>query len=265
MAHNSPCENAKSPKCRCSGCGGSLHGWPGHLLLAQRPSEDRDALRSAADQSWFSALGPEGGRAALLKKPNIPMKRAAADRAVADIVDWLAGDDDKIKRVATIGRLISEDTLKDLDAYAEKGTTDNRDLLKLRSIIPGHFWCSLLADLSGAADTAHGNLEKIPGQAQEALLGSEEQPGWGDVQRYVAGFTLAAIWTYVKPLAVTWDLESLVRIMRILAVLICPDPGRHPRVARLCLSPLVKDVITETAESRLHQSFGAALDPVWGA
>lgn len=265
MAHRSPCDNAKSPKCRCSGCGGSQHGWPGRLHFARQPAEEREVMRSAADQNWFSALGPEGNGSARPKQSAPRMKRAAADRAVADIIDWLAENRNRIGRVEKVGHLLSEETLKEIDTYAADNADENRELLKIRSIIPGHFWCSLLADLSGAADTAHGNLERVPDEAKDALLGSGEQPGWGGVQRYVAGFTLTTIWNYVQPLVTAWDLESLIRVMRVLAVLICPDPGGHPRVVRLCLSPLARDVITETAEARLQQGFGAALDPVSGA
>ncbi|WP_141922756.1 hypothetical protein [Haloactinospora alba] len=179
---------------------------------------------------------------------------------VVDIVDWLATGEEKRSRVARVGSCVCDDTLKDIDGYARRNSSCNGDLRKGRYFLTGHFWCALLADVSRAADAAHENVDGVPERATEALFGSGENPGWGETKFYVAEFALAGLWSYVKPLAVAWDLESLVRTIRVLAVLICPDPGSHPRVARLCMSPLATDILTVTAESRLHQGFGAALD-----
>ncbi|MFC3999363.1 hypothetical protein ACFOVU_25860 [Nocardiopsis sediminis] len=100
----------------------------------------------------------------------------------------------------------------------------------------------------------------MPEQAAEAIAGGDP-PSWGVVERFVAEKALNVIWDGVKVLVVPWDLANLIRTMRIFAVLVCPDPGAHQQVARLCLVPLATDVLTDTAEARLHQGLGQVLDP----
>lgn len=260
MSHNAPCENARSHKCRCSGCGGSLHGWPGHLRRAEGAAEGRESLRLAAEQRWCFASGVERGSAAAPRRLNWYLKSAAADTVVVDIVDWLATGEEKRSCVRRVGNHACSDTLQDIDGYAQRNSFRNEEVRNVRNLITGHFWCSLLAEVSGVADTADDNIDRVPLQAMEKLFGNGDNPKWGETKFYVSEFALTALWLHVKPLVVTWDLENFIRIMRILAVLICPDPGSHPRVARLCMRPLVTDILTEAAGFRLRQSFGTALE-----
>ncbi|MFC7329206.1 hypothetical protein [Marinactinospora rubrisoli] len=183
------------------------------------------------------------------------MKAAAMGTAVADIVDWLASDRNAIDDVDAIGRVISTQVISELDAHVG---TEQRD--ELRRALPGHFWCELLAQLCGAAAVADRTVEEIPTYAKSAGPGADEQLGWAALNHCVAGFALDTIWASVLPLVD--NLAILRRSLRVLAVLICPDPGNHRAVAQLCVSPEARAIISDVAGSRILESFGPALDPI---
>src|ERR1700733_4682333 len=87
MTHNSSCANATTPQCRCSGCAGTMHGWPGHLGSAQLSrAPERIRLRNAADRAWIEVTKP-GTR----KRPTLRKARAAVAGALSSVIDWLAG------------------------------------------------------------------------------------------------------------------------------------------------------------------------------
>jgi len=61
MAHNSSCANAATWVCRCAGCVGSLHGWPGYIAAVHDgPAQAR--LSETAERDWAKATlrGVEG-------------------------------------------------------------------------------------------------------------------------------------------------------------------------------------------------------------
>ena len=58
VAHNPSCERVKNPGCVCTGCGGSLHGRPTRIELAEEATEPLLAeLRRDAELLWFAKLG----------------------------------------------------------------------------------------------------------------------------------------------------------------------------------------------------------------
>jgi hypothetical protein len=82
--HNDNCANAKGRICRCTGCGGSLHGWGGWVSLANQVDHERQTRRKKANADWQTYYDPQR------KRSNQKSKAACADLARLDIADWLA-------------------------------------------------------------------------------------------------------------------------------------------------------------------------------
>lgn len=85
--HPRNCEEAKRHKCRCTRCGGSLHGWTGWLDLANGSAVERNARRQNIDAQWRTHYQPPQ------KQSNAMSRAASTDSARLDIADWLAGQE----------------------------------------------------------------------------------------------------------------------------------------------------------------------------
>jgi hypothetical protein len=64
-------------------------------------------------------------------------------------------------------------------------------------------------------------------------------------------------WRLIMQLPVFSQIDNLLRIVRIAAVLVCPAPDRHEDVLRNCLYPLGGDVISAATEKRLEELLSA--------
>lgn len=86
--HNKNCARAVGHVCRCTGCGGSLHGWEGWTSLASAVASERQSKREKVDAQWARHYRPGG------KRLNGRSKAATTDLARLDIADWLANEKD---------------------------------------------------------------------------------------------------------------------------------------------------------------------------
>lgn len=82
--HNHKCANAHGHVCRCTGCGGSLHGWAGWVSVANEADNERQNRRQQVDEQWDKYYHPQRARS------NQRSKAASTDLARLDIADWLA-------------------------------------------------------------------------------------------------------------------------------------------------------------------------------
>lgn len=254
MAHNHACANARKPGCSCSGCGGSLHGWPGHLELSRRPPEERASRREGAQQDWYAAVGlDEQSRCEHLAAPTPQMLGHAVEAARVDMAEYLAARPAMADRIREFGGLLNIQAFRAVKAEAVHRAVRHPELARIAEVLPGHFWCSLLAALVGAVDRVDQVVDKIPDQARE-LLREESPPDWGPAQELIADTALEAVWECAFAFLTLWRPGELLLVMRILAVLICPDPGRHPDVVRLCLLPLGRGILQDAAIRMLQQS-----------
>jgi hypothetical protein len=85
-SHNSSCARAGGHVCKCTGCGGSLHGWQGWVALAAAADSERQHRRGQVDGRW------EKGHRRWRRRPNRDVREASTDLARLDIADWLAAD-----------------------------------------------------------------------------------------------------------------------------------------------------------------------------
>jgi hypothetical protein len=250
MAHNGSCARAKSHGCECIGCGGSKHGWPSRVEMAEdRTGSGRVAFRARADQVWAEWTARRRAR------PNLPTKAAGCDTAVADIMDWLADEPSAIDLVRRFGHALSTDVFEKVDGLP--GERPAR-----RSAMVDHFWCDLLA----ASAHAIADLKKLPGQVAETvtsvIFDERRRKGRPLVERTVVRAAADSTSKAIEGLfpAFPSDLDTTLRTMRILAAMICPAPERHSAVYRYCVKPLAdegKGIIKAETEQRLMKVFPA--------
>ncbi|QUX31732.1 hypothetical protein KGD83_12315 [Nocardiopsis akebiae] len=241
------------PRCVCTACGGSQHGWIGHLRRAEGPPEAVGALRESADQVWWeqSRRHRENGRRA----PTQYLRQAGGGVAVAALVAWLADEERTRDRVRRLGNVLHSEVFDGgLRQYAAERAEEDPAFADYGSAMVGHFWCDLLTEIANVLDRGADQLDRVPAAAGEALFAEGDPPEWGRVRTELAKAALGFLWKCFQ-----WflnaDPKALALQLRVLAVLICPDAGAHPRVARCCLLPLVKGTLSETV--------GANLEPDW--
>ncbi|WP_017608522.1 hypothetical protein, partial [Nocardiopsis xinjiangensis] len=178
--------------------------------------------------------------------------------AVASLVAWLADDRATVDEVGELGKLLKKDVFEnELRPFAEKQAERDPAFAEYGRAIAGHFWCDLLAETANALDRGAELLGKVPDEIKEAVLEHEDAAEWGPVRTELAKAAVGFLWKSLQRL-MGIDPEALALQLRVLAVLICPDPGGHPRVARDCLRPLVQDTLREHLETNLEPEW------LWG-
>lgn len=248
--HSQRCEQAVKPKCVCSSCGGSAHGWSGHIERARRGDAGVRELRDPAEREWWeqSRKFRENHRRA----PTKYLRQAGGRVAVAALVAWLSENPGSVDRVERIGRRLNEQVFdKDLRVLVQERSGDDPALAEYGKEMAGHFWCDLLAEIADFLDHGADLLDKAPEGLKDAVLEHEDAAHWGPVRARLAEATLGFVWKGLQ-LILGADLGAAVLHVRVLAVLICPDPGAHLRVAQCCLRPLVKDALQDHLTTNLE-------------
>ena len=256
VEHSKRCEQAVKPKCVCSSCGGSAHGWSGHLERARRGAEGIRELREPAEQKWWEQQKRFGENRR--RTPTKYLRQAGGGVAVAALVAWLAENPSSVDRIEKLGRRLNEQVFgRDLRAFAKEREGEEPALAEYGKETAGHFWCDILAEIANFLDRGAALLGKVPEGLRDAVLEHEDTAHWGPVRIKLAEAALGFLWKACQ-LLLGADLGTAVLHVRVLAVLICPDPGAHPRVARCCLHPLVKDTLRDHLKSNLKP------DWLWG-
>ncbi len=251
--HSKRCEQAVRPTCVCSTCGGSLHGWSGHLERARRGGEGVRELSEPAERQWREQRRrfQENRR----KAPTRYLRRAGGAVVVAALVSWLAEREDTVERLEKLGNAIHRDVFGDgLAAFAAQRSDTEPAFADYGRAVAGHFWCDLLAEIANVLDRGADLLGRVPDEVGAAVLEHGDAAEWGRVRTMLAEAALRLLWRSAHLLLGT-DLPSAVLHLRVFAVLICPDPGGHSRVADSCLRPLARDTVRD------HLTAG--IDPEW--
>ncbi|QXJ20562.1 hypothetical protein AGRA3207_001295 [Actinomadura graeca] len=254
--HPINCEKAQQHKCLCSKCGGLEHGWPYRIRLAYAPtSVERDVVRRRAEEKW---LTESEGRE---KKATFPMKEAAVDTSISDLIDWLAETIHITDRVQALGHALTDDAMEIL-----LGHLGAVDLQTFKKASVNHFWCELLASLACTLEAFGDWNDRLRERLSQVMVLSKcsdhiaEGAGKLAVQAALRAIPVAV------PLPSTGQVEDLLWPTRILAILMCKAPERHEAVSKCCLDPiaggadeLVKAAVARTTKERLVQ----VLPPDW--
>lgn len=263
MAHNPSCERAKNPGCVCTGCGGSLHGWPTRIEFAERATESQLAeLRRDAELLWLTKLGTGKHRENKLLRPPDTLKRAAAQGVEAEALIWLAHNRDHIEPSRELGQGLHTDVRTALRERVS-GASGPLTAEQVDRSTPGHFWCTLLAELAGAGDSIQNKSGRVPEVAKELLREDQNPAGWGQTQDALADHAMGLVWKCVCA-ALLGDFTDLLLVTRLMSLFLCPDPAGHPALAQRSLLPLAKDIGGEGVEdvpTRLMRAYGIDSEP----
>lgn len=260
MAHNPACERAKNPGCVCTGCGGSLHGWPTRIEFAEKATAPELAkLRRDAELLWLTKLGTGKRRKNNLLDPPGTLKKAAVQGVEADAITWLARNRDHIDPSRNLGRGLHGDVRTALRERV-RGAPGPLTAEQVDRSTPGHFWCTLLADLAGAGDTVQDTSDRVPEAARELLREGQSPTGWGQTQDALADHAMGLVWKCVCT-ALLGDFADLLLVTRLMSLFLCPDPTHHPTLVQRSLLPLAKDIGGEDVPTRLMQAYGIDPEP----
>ena len=266
--HPGSCANATRHQCRCSGCGGSQHGWAGWVGLATGAGQDRDTRRRSVERSWTGSRG-SGGR------PTPARREAGVDLARLDVADWLAeqggpptagGRPSAVDLVILLAGSLTSQTWPDIERDLRDRGADQR---AVRLQLARHFWCDLLLGLVRVVESADDVLRTMPIAAKalvrEVLRDSSVDAGRPGVTGAVVNVVLDRVWAGLvgaalggRPLLAVVGAEDTARALRILALFLCPSPARHREVREHALKPLgddVSEILTDPTKDRLATLF----------
>ena len=129
-----------------------------------------------------------------------------------------------------------------------------------------HFWCELLAQTAHALD----EFKVLHDRAKQAVVaaltndGEQRPDGWTSLlaEQAIIKRAVELVFSHLPRIATSGisikDAFGLIWPARVLAVLMCREPRRHPAVRVYCVKPIVeygKAEIRERVKDRLRQAF----------
>jgi hypothetical protein len=265
MAHTASCGKARTPTCRCGGCAGSRHGWPGAVMLAQPAmAAARAANHRAAELAWADACKSRF-KSALRLRPVRKQARAAVDGAKDDIENWLAASlldppSATAELVSAVGDVVATDILDALcRALGPANTNKNRAELAGK-----HLFCQLLAEVACSMQSVRDEIDRAVKQIAAGLLtyyvGGRKVEIPPSVTNVVADAAAKGIDKVIATVPAARHFDDLLRAVRILALMTCPAPDKHEAVIRCALKPLGEPVVSDLVQERLKTAM-----PAWMA
>jgi hypothetical protein len=289
IGHSGRCEQAEKPPCACE-CGGAEHGWQGALAIAADSSDDAlRKLEREADQAWDTAVRKSRHSRSGRVKPGqqtMEGQRAATKRFVTETIRWLRRDRNLQEATKQLGEpfRISRDI--DPDDPHRHATPEEETRFVETHVIPqlrrefgdrridafqahavkAHFWCELLAQTAHALKELQGMNNRAK-KAVVAILTSDDKQrpeNWAALlpEGVVIERAVELVFKHL-PRAATGgfavgDVLRLIWPARVLAVLMCREPRRHPAVREHCVKPIVQfgtAEIRKQVKDRLQQAF----------
>lgn len=271
---------------------GAEHGWQGALTIAADSSEDAlDRFEREADQAWDAANAERKSAHSRPRrvKPGpetVDGQRAATKKFVAEVIWWLRRDRKLQQTTKQLGEPFRISRDNEPDGPRRRPTPEeetrlfkDRVIQQLRQefgdrriddfqsrAVNAHFWCELLAQTAHALD----KFRPIYNEAKEAVievLSSEDEQhpdGWAVLlgERAVIKYAVELVFEQLSRVATggfaVGDAFRLIWPARVLAVLMCREPRRHPAVREYCVRPIVDAgmaKIREEVKRRLQQAF----------
>ncbi|MHA6802299.1 hypothetical protein [Salinifilum ghardaiensis] len=127
-----------------------------------------------------------------------------------------------------------------------------------RRAMAEHFWCELLVQLVLVIEESNHLLNAVPRTVTAKITESYHVRMLSVIDKRVITACVRQVWkrlTDALGLTVITDAKPLLPALRVLALLTCKSPPRHPEVVRRCADPLRTLLLHETKE-RLKRAFG---------
>lgn len=271
MAHDAHCENANNHTCVCP-CGGARHG---AILIrgisSTDPASQEQALNWVESKRWSQLTG-----AAKLTgvKSSSSERRPALAGVVTELVALLivqVQDEAQVDAVELLAHEISEEVG---DEFEKHLTSDGPDHRSNR-----HLWCVVLATICRVYDeigdfTQHsidGLIDHVMRKLQDEISSERgEDIAARDILWRRSGVVSAfeidqydwlgtlikkALKSIVSAMKAVGE-ETVVKYIRLIGAIVCPDPERHPAVVKYCIWPLLggpfKDALAETVSTEIR-------------
>lgn len=263
MGHTTSCEIAKTYTCVCP-CGGARHG---AILIrgiaTSDPAYQVEATDWAEPRRWTRL--PKAARATAVRD-RVADRRPAMTGIVSELVVTLieqAREDGETDAIAGLAHQTSDEVGADFERHLDGGGPDHRSTR--------HLWCVVLATLCRLYDrgfelanaTVDELVDEIMGALREDVSTDRgEETRARDIYQYkhrvVAAFEFASysflealIKKAVRAVFVAKKAigeEAVVKYLRLIGAITCPDPDRHPDVVKHCLWPLLSGPFTEVLD-----------------
>ena len=256
MKHPTSCERATNPLCRCGGCAGTLHGWPGTLELIREP-RSRESLRHNSERAWNAAEESLSRR-----RPTNRLRRAAISTAKSSIVDWLAGSvadpsdsaaSIETELLATAGEALSKAVFDALCGALEASNSRERRA----KLAEDHFFCALLAGISCSMQEIQEYFDQAVRDVATALASysildnKTTRTTETLVAAVVAEAAVKCVNKMIENLTAVQQFKHLQQALQVLALMSCPAPEKHPGVQTCALKPLGEPLVSELVQERL--------------
>ncbi|MHA6798346.1 hypothetical protein [Bounagaea algeriensis] len=217
----------------------------------KRPEAILEHKRAAVDSTrldlikWFR-------RRRLAERGNGPVERleglgtdpARTDRALAT-----ASSEDE--QAEAVGHLLGE-VLDDVERTVGPLRTETRRAMA------EHFWCELLVQLVLVIEESNHLLNAVPRTVTAKITESYHVRKLSVIDKRVITACVRQVWkrlTDALGLTVITDAKPLLPALRVLALLTCKSPPRHPAVVQYCADPL-KSFLLHRTKKRLSWVFG---------
>jgi hypothetical protein len=266
--HNVQCATAEGRVCKCTGCGGSQHGWQGWLDQTSAGDEGRRRLRERFEGE-LAVTEQDSSRPAPKRR-----RELTTDLARLDIADWLAIPPElpknelvepypsPVEQVTILAEEMTRGTWQEIATELDRGTADPA---AVKRELANHGWCDLFVALAQAIETTQRAFNSIPVKAKAIVLAAPIQGSRTHVTEAVVNLVVDKVWDAFAaaafggiPLLDVLSNDDALRALRILAVFICPAPEEHEAVRQHALKPLGDDatkILTDQTKARLAALF----------
>ncbi|MFD6713958.1 hypothetical protein AMK25_25010 [Micromonospora sp. TSRI0369] len=278
--HRANCANAQGPGCKCSGCGGSQHGWQGWTSLAADRPEKRDDRRRELEEKV------EEDRRSGRQKFNAHNREIYFDLARLDIADYLWAADGRTRingrlprdveptsmssdlgRMDTLAHQVMENPWYEISAGIDSLVRNKADAREVKRRLADHTWCSLLAALIQLIERINKAVDLLSDTAKQFITGVLSQRFNSGLPRLVTDAVIRLVvdkvWSALaRLLEAHFPLlgTDTLRALRMLAMFACPWVEHHPEVYKHAVRPLMGDahgIITDEIKTQVVTLFTA--------
>lgn len=288
MSCSGGCSTATGHQCRCS-CGGALHGtgrieWARFLRDPESMDPSPKLIRARSVRKRTSGLVREClVRFRRNSKRRTRVRHEDADASAeysrsVEAVDWLIDHPTEAQQIEWLASKIGEiGTEAVVDLSVDK-----------RHRLGDHFWCDvtvalvetiedildaknqaikdfskeaadLIAELvwakveesRKASDGRRAVAERDKPRATRAEIDRQQEVSAATLRPLVNRVVAAAVDAAFAP--VDAQLQVTLIKLRVLTLMLCPDPYSHEAVLKHCLHPMAREVLTDTVHEELLQ------------